>query len=346
MDSSMDNIVSVPKSRVVVGMSGGVDSFAAAKVLADAGHDVVGLTIKLHQYADDDAGGCCTFNDIRDASLCCERLGIEHHVVPMLKPFKENVIDKFLDAERSGVHVNPCIGCNSNIKFPFFYQAAKALKADKVATGHYVRNVILPDRSHAPGIGATKDQSYFLWDVNRSILANTLFPLGDVSSKDQVRELVKDVFARVASKKDSTDLCFLNGKSRKEYLSEYGIVSAPAIGQRVAGKYYLGVIGSDEGFAASSDDPRLWSDKLMFGDDGLKVHCTQSLFDQLMESGDVYAVTRSSGTAAGVAVVGYDDLTRTLTLATQCKRTSPGQAVVLYSRKYAAVLGGGTILSN
>jgi len=335
----MNNTVAA-KVRVVVGMSGGVDSFAAAKALVDAGYDVVGLTIKLHQYADDDAGGCCTFNDIRDASLCCERLGIEHHVVPMLKPFRENVVDKFLDAERNGVHINPCVGCNSDIKFPFFYQAAMALKADYIATGHYVQKVELPDGTVAPGIGSTKDQSYFLWDVNRDILKRTLFPLGEISSKDQTREMVQDVFARVAKKKDSTDLCFLNGKSRKEYLAENGVTALPSVGQKINGKYYLGVVGS---FAANSSDPQLYSDRISCSN--LKVHCTTELFDKLMNDGDLYVVTRSSSTTRDdVALKGYDRLTNAMILATPTKRTSPGQAAVVYSRKYRAVVAGGLIV--
>lgn len=328
--------------RVVVGMSGGVDSFAAAKLLVDAGHDVVGLTIKLHQYADDDSsnGGCCTFNDIRDASLCCERLGIEHHVVPMLKPFKQNVIDKYLAAELAGVHINPCVGCNSDIKFPFFYQAAKALKADYIATGHYAKVVALPDGTMAPGIGATKDQSYFLWNVDRRILANTLLPLGNITSKDQTREIVSDVLARVAKKKDSTDLCFLNGKTRKEYLSEHGIDTKPSVGQKVNGKFYLGVIGGSDVYALNAADTRLYSDKIRCDD--LKVHCTDKLFKQLLTDGDLYVITRSNSAERSV-VVGVDVLTGELTLATPCKRTSPGQAAVIYSSRYTAVVAGGEI---
>ncbi len=336
----MTNTSTNTKVRVVVGMSGGVDSFAAAKLLVDAGYDVVGLTIKLHQYADDEAGGCCTFNDIRDASICCERLGIEHHVIPMLKPFKHNVVDKFLDAERSGVHINPCVGCNSDIKFPFFYQAAKALKADYIATGHYVKNVRLPDGTVAPGIGSTKDQSYFLWDVSRDILTNTLFPLGDISSKDQTRELVGDVFPRVAKKKDSTDLCFLNGKSRKEYLTENGIETKPSVGQKINGKYYLGIIAGNDSFATNSADPQLYSDRITC--DTIKVHCTKELFDRLLGEGDLYVVTRSNAHERA-ALSSVDHLTSTFVLATPSKRTSPGQAAVVYSHKYAAVVAGGVI---
>lgn len=328
------------RTRVVVGMSGGVDSFAAAKLLVDDGYDVVGLTIKLHQYADDEAGGCCTFNDIRDASLCCERLGIEHHVVPMLKPFKQNVVDKFLDAERSGVHINPCVGCNSDIKFPFFYQAAKALKADYIATGHYVKLARLPDGTCAPGIGSTKDQSYFLWNVDRAILAKTMFPLGCVESKDDTRNIVSDVFTRVAKKKDSTDLCFLNGKSRKEYLGEHGIETKPSVGQKINGKYYLGVIGGiDQGFAANPS--QLLTTQLTL--DSIKVHCTEKLFEQLLATNDLYVVTRSSARDRAT-VSGVDRLTSTVHLATPSNRTSPGQAAVIYSRTHAAVVAGGVIV--
>jgi len=336
----LNNNTPTNKVRVVVGMSGGVDSFAAAKLLVDAGYDVVGLTIKLHQYADDEASGCCTFNDIRDASLCCERLGIEHHVVPMLKPFKHAVIDKFLDSERSGVHINPCVTCNTDIKFPFFYQAAKSLGCDYIATGHYVKVVKLPDGTVTPGIGSTKDQSYFLWNVNREILANTLFPLGHFMSKDHVRELVSDVFARVSKKKDSTDLCFLNGKSRKEYLTEHGVEPRPSVGQKINGKYYLGVVNGSDSFAANSSDPQLFSDKIKC--DAVTVHCTPDLFRKLLTEGDLYLVTRSSALEKH-RVVHLDDLTSELTLDTPCKRTSPGQAAVIYSQRYSAVVAGGLV---
>lgn len=207
------------KGKVVVGLSGGVDSAVVAAILKKQGYEVVGVTLSLFAYASEDGKGCCSFNDTIDATQVCDLLGIEHFVFSRRKSFKAEIIDKFVDGHKNGLIYNPCISCNNLIKMPSLFMAADQIKAEFVATGHYatIENDVL-----CRGKDRNKDQSYFLWELPSAALKRLLFPLGEMT-KVQVRELAAEFGIHIAKKPDSVNLCFLEGRKASDFLSDKGV---------------------------------------------------------------------------------------------------------------------------
>lgn len=197
--------------RVLVGLSGGVDSSVAAARLVDAGHQVVGVHLALSRNADAKPGsrGCCTLDDARDARRVADMLGFPFYVWDLSERFIADVMDDFLDAYREGLTPNPCVRCNERIKFSAVLDRAIALGFDAIATGHYARIV---DGAHGPELHRArdegKDQSYVLGVLDNWQLRHSLFPLGE-STKDEVREEARDRGLLVAAKPDSHDICFI-----------------------------------------------------------------------------------------------------------------------------------------
>ena len=192
------------KKRVLVGMSGGVDSSVAALLLLEQGYEVVGLTFKFTEEF-----------DVSDAIKVCEKLSIEHHIVDYRDFFKENVIDKFINDYNSGITPNPCILCNREVKFNFLYQNMKKFNCDYIATGHYAKVV---DGKLYKSVDLKKDQTYFLAQLTNKQLSHLLLPLEGIE-KDVVREKARICGLEVADKKDSTDVCFITNKFR-EFMSD------------------------------------------------------------------------------------------------------------------------------
>jgi tRNA-specific 2-thiouridylase len=189
-------------------MSGGVDSSVAAALLRDAGHEVVGATLKL--WGGDSDSGCCSVADVDDARRVADRLGIDHHTFGLGDAFTEHVVGPYVDAHRRGLTPNPCIECNRHLKFAAVDDRARALGFDAVATGHHARVVEHPDgtRRVARGADRAKDQSYVLHVLAQDRLARTLLPVGDLT-KAEVRSLAADLGLRTAAKPDSQDVCFI-----------------------------------------------------------------------------------------------------------------------------------------
>jgi len=199
-------------TRVVVAMSGGVDSSVTAALVADAGYDVVGITLQLYDHgaATHRKGACCAGRDIHDARSVAERIGIPHYVLDYESRFKEAVIDRFAASYVAGETPVPCLECNQAIKFRDLLQTARDLGARVLATGHYVAARALPDGGRAlyRAREAERDQSYFLFAITPAQLELLRFPLGD-RTKAETRELAGHYGLPVADKHDSQDICFV-----------------------------------------------------------------------------------------------------------------------------------------
>ena len=208
----------VKNRRVVLGLSGGVDSAVAALLLKDAGADVQAL--HMTNWEDDD-GYCTAAEDLQDARQVCEQLDIPLHHVNFSRQYRDQVFDYFLDEYRAGRTPNPDVLCNREIKFGVFRDHAKRLGGELLATGHYARSADIDGMAALlKARDDNKDQSYFLHAVHADALAETIFPLGDLH-KDQVRSLARDRGLGVHGKKDSTGICFIGERPFREFLSTY-----------------------------------------------------------------------------------------------------------------------------
>ena len=204
--------------RVLVGMSGGVDSSVAAALLLEQGHEVVGATLKLWGGASD--SGCCSVADVEDARRVAQQLGVDHHVFSFTDDFDEHVVAPYVADHAAGRTPNPCIECNRHLKFDRFLRRARQLGFDGVATGHHARVVAGPDGVQLRrGADRRKDQSYVLHVLGQSQLARTLLPVGHLT-KDEVRRRAATLGLRTASKPDSQDVCFITATGgRRAFLA-------------------------------------------------------------------------------------------------------------------------------
>jgi len=204
-------------SRVVAAMSGGVDSTVVAALLHKAGYDVVGVTLQLYDHgaALKKKGACCAGQDIHDARLAAETLGIPHYVLDYESRFRDAVIDQFADSYLAGQTPVPCIRCNQTVKFRDLLDVARDLGAEAMATGHYVRRSVFGGRAQMrKAIDHSRDQSYFLFATTPQQLDYLRFPLADLE-KPQVRGVAAELGLRIAAKPDSQDICFVpNGDYR------------------------------------------------------------------------------------------------------------------------------------
>lgn len=254
-------------TRVVVAMSGGVDSSVAAALLVEAGYDVVGMMMRLWSEAPMGATShnrCCTPDQMADARRIASKLGIPFYVLDTQDVFKQKIVNFFIDQHRAGVTPNPCMECNRHIRFDWLQQNALALDAEYLATGHYAR--IDQDMNGRyrlrSGIDENKDQSYVLSVMGQDQLRHALFPVGEYP-KAEVRRLAERFGLPTASKKDSQDLCFLGDGDYRRFLRDYApdvmtpgpIVrrNGDVIGQHTGLANYT--IGQRRGLGVSSPEP-------------------------------------------------------------------------------------------
>lgn len=244
------------KGRVLLGMSGGVDSSVSALLLKNEGYEVIGVTLSLSNYT-----------DAKDAKEVCNKLGIEHISIDMQECFKKYVIDNFIDCYANALTPNPCIECNRRLKFGEMYKKAKELNCDFLATGHYAKTEYSNKYKQyvlKKCINTNKDQSYVLYTLPQEILENILFPLGDFNSKDEIRQIAKEnKLVNVADKPDSEDICFIPDGNYKKFLEENSNIK-PKLGNivlkdgTILGQHtglYNYTIGQRKGMGISYKEP-------------------------------------------------------------------------------------------
>ena len=255
--------------KVVIGMSGGVDSSVAAIMLQKQGYEVIGLFMRNWDSLADgelngpttDSGICPQEEDYNDAKAVCEKLGIPLYRKDFVKEYWDYVFTYFLDELKKGRTPNPDIMCNKYIKFDMFKKEAEKLGADYIATGHYARMI---DGKLYKGIDSNKDQTYFLSQVSKKQLENVIFPVGDLK-KEEVRKIANELNLSVANKKDSTGICFIGERNFKEFLTNYlpntpgdviDIDTNNKVGEHIGLMYYT--IGQRRGLDIGGNKDRLY----------------------------------------------------------------------------------------
>jgi tRNA-specific 2-thiouridylase len=210
-------------ARVVVGMSGGVDSSLSAALVREAGHEVIGITLKLWPCAEEDGGftredACCSPTETMDARSVALRSGVPHYVVDQEEAFRRGVVDNFLEGYAKGETPNPCVRCNETVKFGSLWEHARKLGAERVATGHYARVEQVFDRHVLRcAVDTAKDQTYFLFSLTQEQLAHAEFPVGHLT-KEQVRDESRRRNLSTADKHESQDICFIGKGGVAEFL--------------------------------------------------------------------------------------------------------------------------------
>lgn len=220
------------KEKVVVGMSGGVDSSVAAYLLKEAGYEVIGVTMQIWQdeaeAVVEENGGCCGLSAVDDARRVAQHLGIPYYVMNFKKEFRKYVMDYFVDEYRRGRTPNPCIACNRYVKWEALLSRSLSIGADYIATGHYARIARLENGRYAVqnSVTAAKDQTYALYNLTQEQLSRTLMPVG-AYTKEEIRRIASDIGLPVAQKKDSQEICFIPDNDYASFIERESGVTAP-----------------------------------------------------------------------------------------------------------------------
>ena len=352
--------------KVVVGISGGVDSSVAAAILKEQGYEVIGLFMRnWDSLVNNDIKGNKTLNgdictqeiDYNDAKAVCDALGIKLHRIDFVKEYWDYVFKYFLDELKLGRTPNPDVMCNRYIKFDLFLKEAYKLGADYIATGHYARII---DGNLYKGLDKNKDQSYFLAGVSKEKFKNVLFPVGELT-KDKVREIAKKYNLKTANKKDSTGICFIGERHFKQFLENYlpnkpgdiiDIESGNKLGKHYGLMYYT--IGQRKGLNLGGNKDKMFVvgknlDKNVLyvceGEDNKYLYSTSCIINDLTINcklpDNCYAKFRYRSMDVKVSLKKLSD-TEIEVSYEGVKSVTPGQLCVLYNED-GKVLGSGII---
>ncbi len=356
------------KRRILVALSGGVDSAVAAALLHAQGHDIVGITMNVWPELPDEAvvraDACCSLGAVEDARAVCDILGVPFYVLNLKDTFAEHVIDNFYDEYARGRTPNPCVRCNQYIKFDALWPKAQALGCDAIATGHYARVIREPegDRYHlARAVDKLKDQSYVLYTLDAAHLRRTLMPIGEYT-KEHVRELARQFGLPIADKPESQEICFVHEGAYHDYVARarphamqpgpmvdasgtvvgrHKGIGAYTVGQRKG----LGLARPEPVFVARIDAAQnvlvVGPERLLYARDVSASGFHLTSIADLEVGRRVQAKVRYRASAAGALVTASEGTSVTVRFDEPQRAVTPGQALVLYDGD--VVLGGGTI---
>lgn len=352
--------------KVVVGMSGGVDSSVCAYLLKEEGYEVIGATMQIWESTScsvEREGACCGFSAINDAREVCDYLNIPHYVMNFKEEFKDKVTRPFIEEYLKGRTPNPCILCNQYLKWGGFLAKARALGADYIATGHYAGIIKLPNGRFTVKKSVTdkKDQTYVLYTLSQDELSHTLMPVGRYD-KDTIREIARKIGLPVADKKDSQDICFVENGSyadfiransdepikegyfvtgKGERLKKHKGTINYTVGQRRGLDLALGYPAYVKRIDVGSGDIEIATDEELYKDKLFAVNL-QYMGEEKFDEEAVYkAKIRYSQSSADCSVKYVDKDNILVTFAEPVRAITPGQAVVLYKDDWIA--GGGII---
>ena len=345
--------------RVMLGMSGGVDSSVAALLLKNAGYDVIGATLELFA-----GSSCCNIDTYIDAKNVCNQLGIPHFTFNYKDEFRKYVIDDFISCYANCRTPNPCIECNKYMKFGCMYEKAKEMGCEYIATGHYAKTEYSEEYGRwvlKKSNSLKKDQSYVLWNIPKELVEHVLFPLAEYEEKEEIRKIARDNNLKVANKPDSEDICFVPDGNYKKFLENNSDIK-PKEGNivntngKVLGKHtglYNYTIGQRKGLGISNPVPLfvlgfnsakneviVGEEKELYKSEIEVQEINLILVDEIPEWMDVEVKTRYSSKVAKAKIKQIDDKI-VVKFDEPQRAVTPGQSAVFYVGDI--VLGGGKI---
>ncbi len=349
------------EKRVLLGMSGGVDSSVSALILKEQGYEVIGTTMELFA-----GSSCCNTNTYIDAKNVCNQIGVPHFIYNFKDEFRKYVIDDFINCYSNCLTPNPCIECNKFMKFGLMYEKAKELGCEYIATGHYAKTEYSEKYGRwvlKKSKAGKKDQSYVLWNIPKDLVEHVVFPLADFESKDEIRKIARENNLKTANKPDSEDICFIPDGNYKRFLEENSDLKPKKgnivhVNGTVLGKHnglYNYTIGQRKGLGISYKEPLfvvgfnrakneviVGEKEYIYKTEMIVKNINLLLVDKIEEPMRVSVKTRYSSKEEMATIEMVDDDTIKVVFDNPVARITPGQSAVFYLDDI--VVGGGKII--